>query len=109
MNCKTISVFGVFLFMVASMQSSAAQEYAPRPRLISVTGTSEVNVAPDQVVLSLGVESRDKDLGIAKSQSDARVKKILALAHDAGVEPEDIETSTLQMGATYSEEGCRDF
>lgn len=104
MNCKTISVFGVFLFMVASMQSSAAQEYAPRPRLISVTGTSEVNVAPDQVVLSLGVESRDKDLGIAKSQSDARVKKILALAHDAGVEPKDIETSTLQMGATYSEE-----
>lgn len=91
-------------FFIASAALSAAQECGPRPRLISVTGTSEINVAPDQVVLSLGVESRDKDLGLAKSQNDARIKRGLRLAHDAGVEPKDIETSTLRMGADYSEE-----
>ncbi|MFZ0478253.1 MAG: SIMPL domain-containing protein [Terriglobales bacterium] len=109
MNCKTISVFSVFLFIIASAPFSGAQDCGPRPRLISVTGTSEINVTPDQVVLNLGVESRDKDLGVAKSQSDARVKKILALAHDADVEPKDIETSTLQMGANYSEENVPRF
>ncbi len=104
MNRKIFAVFGVSLFFFASAVLSAAQECGPRPRLISVTGTSEINVAPDQVVLSLGTESRDKDLGLAKSQNDARIKKVLRLARDAGVETKDIETSTLRMDADYSEE-----
>src|SRR3979411_513364 len=104
MNRKMISLFGASLLLAASVALCTAQECGPRPRLISVTGTSEVNVAPDQVVLSLGVESRDKDLSVAKTQGDARTKKVLRLARDAGVEPKDIETSTLRMGAEYSEE-----
>src|SRR6266404_244502 len=109
MNRKIIAVFGVCLFSIASAALSAAQECGPRSRLISVIGTSEVNVAPDQVVLSLGVESRDKDLSVAKTQGDARTKKVLRLARDAGVEPKDIETSTLRMGAEYSEEKVPKF
>ena len=109
MNRKIIGVLSVSLFFVASAALSTAQECGPRPRLISVTGTSEVNVAPDQVVLSLGVESRDKDLSVAKTQSDARTKKVLRLARDAGVEPKDVETSTLTMGAVYSEEKTPKF
>lgn len=109
MSRKISAVFGVCLLFIASAVLSAAQECGPRPRLISVTGTSEVNVAPDQVVLSLGVESRDKDLSVAKTQGDARTKKVLRLARDAGVEPKDIETSTLRMGAEYSEEKVPKF
>ena len=109
MNRKINAAFGVCLLFIASAALSAAQECGPRPRLISVTGTSEVNVAPDQVVLSLGVESRDKDLSVAKTQGDARTKKVLRLARDAGVEPKDIETSTLRMGAEYSEEKVPKF
>ena len=109
MNRKMIAGFGASLFLVASVALSPAQECAPRPRLISVAGTSEVNVAPDQVVLSLGVESRDKDLSIAKSQNDARIKKLFGLARAAGVEPKDIETSALRMGAEYSEEKIPKF
>ena len=109
MNRKINAAFGVCLLFTASATLSAAQECGPRPRLISVTGTSEVNVAPDQVVLSLGVESRDKDLSVAKTQGDARTKKVLRLARDAGVEPKDIETSTLRMGAEYSEEKVPKF
>jgi len=109
MNRKINAAFGVCLLFIASAALSAAEECGPRPRLISVTGTSEVNVAPDQVVLSLGVESRDKDLSVAKTQGDARTKKVLRLARDAGVEPKDIETSTLRMGAEYSEEKVPKF
>jgi uncharacterized protein len=102
-NRKIVAVFGIFFF-IASAALSAAQECASHPRLISVTGTSEINVAPDQIVLSLGVESRDRDLGLAKSQNDARIKEVFRLAHDAGVAAKDIETSALRMGANYSEE-----
>jgi uncharacterized protein len=96
-------------FFIASVALSTAQECGPRPRLISVIGTSEINVAPNQVVLSLGVESRDKDLGVAKSQNDARLKKVFGLARDAGIESKDIETSTLRMGANYSDEKVPKF
>jgi len=81
-----------------------AQDFQPRPRLISVTGTAEVNVAPDEAILSLGIESRDKDLTVAKSQHDRRVRKLLAEARSAGVEEKNIHTSTLQMQPEYSEE-----
>jgi uncharacterized protein len=92
------------IFLTGLAQVCPAQENCPHPRLISVVGTAEINVPPDEVVLSLGVESRDKVLATAKSENDRRVKKVLSLARAAGVEQKYIETSTLQMGPTYSEE-----
>jgi uncharacterized protein YggE len=97
-------VFPAFLLLSAFTLPALTQDTSNRPRLISVTGTAEVNVAPDEVVLSLGVESRDKDLAIAKAQHDHRVKKLLAEAHDAGVEGKYIQTSMLQMRPDYSDE-----
>ena len=81
-----------------------AQDYVPRPRLVSVSGTAEVDVAPDEVVLGLGVESRDKVLATAKAQNDASAKKVLALASEVGIDAKDIRTSALQMAPEYSEE-----
>lgn len=52
----------------------------------------------------MGVESRDKDLATAKSQHDSRVKKVIADARNAGVEPKNIQTNALSMSADYSEE-----
>jgi hypothetical protein len=69
-----------------------------------VEGTAEINVAPDQVILTLGVESKDKTTTGAKSQSDARAKKVIALALASGVVEKDIRTSALEMTPDYSEE-----
>ena len=104
MRLNLIVVFSAFLLCFAFTAPALTQDTSPRPRLISVTGTAEVNVAPDEAVLSLGVESRDKDLAVAKAQHDHRVKKLLAEAHDAGVEGKYIQTSMLQMRPDYSDE-----
>jgi uncharacterized protein len=84
-----------------------AQEVCNHPRIISVTGNAEIKVAPDEVVLMLGVDSHDKDLSIAKVHNDTRIKSLLNLAHAAGVDPKDIRTSALTMGPEYSEERVR--
>ena len=63
-----------------------------------MNGTSENKVPPDEVILALGVESRDKDLTVAKANNDTIVKKVLALAHGAGIEPKNIQTSALSIG-----------
>lgn len=106
---RTFIAVSCVVFFTVLPRPMLAQDCPPRPRLISVTGTAEVNVAPDEAVLSLGVESRDKDLSVAKTQHDSRVKKLLAEARNAGVEEKNIQTSALQMQPEYSEEKIPKF
>lgn len=104
MKCNRTIAVAAFLLFLTLEPKAGAQDSCARPRLISVTGTAEVNVAPDEAILSLGVESRDKDLGMAKSRHDKHVRQLMALARKAGVEGKDIQTSALRMGPNYSEE-----
>ena len=71
------------------------------PRLITVTGQSEVNVVPDEVVITLGVETLDKKLSAAKTQNDASVKKILALAPQYQIEAKYVQTSQISIYPRY--------
>ena len=108
MNLRLSIVFATsVLFVFASI--AFAQDMVPRPRLISVKGTADINVAPDRVRFELAVNTHDKDLKIAKSQHDERIKKVIGLAHGAGIESKDIETSQLKMGPDYSEEKVPKF
>ncbi|HYA25743.1 MAG TPA: SIMPL domain-containing protein [Terriglobales bacterium] len=104
MDRKIVVVLVAFILLVGRVQICLAQETCPHPRLISVVGTAEINVNPDQAVLSLGVDSHDKVLAAAKSENDRRVKKVLGLARAVGVEQKDVQTSSLQMEPDYSEE-----
>jgi len=94
---------------IACAPSLPAQDTFNHPRIISVTGTAEIKVTPDEVTLVLGIESHDKDLTIAKAENDRRGKKLLSLVHAAGVEPKNIQTSALTMGPEYTEEKIPKF
>jgi len=109
MKRKIMLALALSLLFLAPARIAIAQMCAPQPRQISATGTSEIKVVPDQVVLNLGAESRDKDLSVAKSQNDARIKRILDLARSTGIEPKDIQTSTLTMEPDYSDEKVPKF
>lgn len=92
------------LSVIASSPAAIGQESVPHPRLISVAGTAEINVAPDEVILSLSVESRDKALAMAKAQNDASARKVIALASNVGIDAKDIRTSALRMNPMYSDD-----
>ena len=104
MKRRTIVALLTSVIFAALVLTSSAQDTCPPPRLISVVGTAEINVAPDEVIVNVAVETRDKALGAAKSENDLRVKKVLGLARAISVEQKDIETSSLQMQPDYSEE-----
>jgi uncharacterized protein len=104
MNWKLASgpiIFAVFATLIPPV---FAQDNCSHPRIISVTGSAEIKVAPDQAALSLGVDSHDKDLALAKGDNDKRIKKLLNLVHAAGVDPKNVQTSALSMGPEYSDE-----
>ncbi len=104
MKGKFVRPFLAFAFCAALVPSLFAQDNCSHPRIISVTGNAEIKVAPDEVLLTLGVDSRSTDLAVAKADNDKRIKKLLNLAHAAGVAPKNIQTSALTMGPDYSEE-----
>lgn len=73
----------------------------PEPRTVTTNGEAEVKVVPDEVVLTLGVETSDKDLSLAKAENDKRVKEIIAAAGVAGVAAKDIQTDYLRIEPRY--------
>ncbi len=73
------------------------------PRLITVTGDADVKVAPDEVIITLGVETWDKDLNIAKKQNDERVKKVLNITKEFKIEPKHVQTEYINIEPRYDD------
>lgn len=82
---------------------AAAAQLGPtaEPRLITVTGEADIKVVPDEVVLTLGVETSDKVLAMAKSQNDARIRQLLALTQKAGIDPQHVQTDQMNIEPRY--------
>lgn len=97
-----LRVLSCAAMLLAAALGAAAQQ-PPPPPLITVTGQSEVRVAPDEVDFTLVVENLDKDLLAAKSKNDETVRQVLALAGQHGVEPKDVQTSYITVEPRYTE------
>lgn len=98
--------FLILLFLAISFCASATAQDVDKMPLITVTGTAEVMVAPDEVVFQLDVTKTDKDLQIAKRQNDEAVAKVLELARRFGVEPQNVKTDYISVEMKY--ESIRD-
>lgn len=68
---------------------------------ISVTGEAVVKVVPDEVILTLGVETRHEELSVAKRQNDERVQRVIAAANYFGVEEKYIQTDFINISPEY--------
>lgn len=109
MNTRTRVSFVVaaVVILTATFGSSqaAAGSTLPQcdagPRLITVTGEAEVNVVPDEVILTLGVETSDARLRLARSRNDEIVAEVLAAAATHGVESRHIQTDHMSIEPRY--------
>jgi uncharacterized protein YggE len=86
---KTLLIAIVLLFAPGAF----AQEVQDHP-LITVSGSGEVLVVPDEVAFNLRVVSLDKDLLKAQAKNDEVVTKLLALARSYQVRPEQYKRTT---------------
>lgn len=71
------------------------------PPLISVTGTAEIKIAPDEVVLRVAILTRDADLTLVKNANDAIAVKAMAILKEKGIKPEDIQTDHINIRPEY--------
>lgn len=95
----------MLLLILFGFLSSSAQDIDKMPT-VTVTGTAEVMVVPDEVVFSLDVTKTDKDLQVAKRANDEVVAKVLKLTRRFSVEPQNVKTDSISVEMKY--ESTRD-
>ncbi|MBT2750183.1 MULTISPECIES: SIMPL domain-containing protein [unclassified Lysobacter] len=90
------------LFALALAVLPALPAFAQKAnRNISVSGSAEIKVAPDEILLNVGVESRHPKLDQAKRLNDESVAAALAFLRRSGVPDKDVQTDFISIEPDY--------
>jgi hypothetical protein len=81
-----------------------ARSKARARRLITVSGNAAVRVVPDQVTLTLGVETWNKDLVAAKTENELRIKTMITAVGAHGVGSKDVQTDYVSIELELKDE-----
>jgi uncharacterized protein YggE len=95
-NLLTIAL----VMLCAASVAAAAQQQRELP-LITVTGEAEVRVVPDEVVFDLTIQTLNRDMRLAKSQTDERLKKTIELTRKYKIAPVDVQTDYIKLEPRY--------
>ena len=102
MKERTFAIASLAVLLILALTAWAQDQPASaEPRRVTVTGEAEVRVVPDEVILTLGIETWDKDLDIAKRENDAVLDRVLALTEELDVSPEHVQTDYLNIDPRY--------
>jgi uncharacterized protein YggE len=71
------------------------------PRLITVTGEADVRVPPDEVTITLGVETTDTEPTTAARKNAEQVRQVVAMASQFKIEAKDIGTDQLSLNKHF--------
>ncbi len=82
--------------------TAATAAPAPGGTRITVTGTGKVSGAPNQLALSMGVQTNGTSVAAAMRQANSAVRSITAVLRRSGVAASDIQTSGLSIYPNYS-------
>ncbi|HEY7096331.1 MAG TPA: SIMPL domain-containing protein [Terriglobales bacterium] len=95
---RFLAIILIALFCVPSVA-----QYATSQNTIDVSGDAVIKVVPDRVRLSLGVETRNKDLETATTQNDAIVRRVLGVGRQFQVASDDMQTDYVHVDLAYDE------
>lgn len=76
---------------------SDAWSQADEPPELSVTGSGEVRIVPDQVTLRFGIESRAETLDAAYQDNEQRVRRIVERLGELDIDRKNIRTDMLKI------------
>lgn len=108
---KISVIFLAIFFVQAPVFAQDASQNAitePKPnssaivRTLSISGESELKVAPDVAYFSVGIEASDADAKKAMDQAAKASEAIMTTLTDAGIKAEDIATQGVQLDLVYN-------
>jgi uncharacterized protein len=89
-----------FIILLTSLTAALAQYQQPPPQ-INVSGSAEVKVAPDEIRLSVAVESRNAALDAARLDNDTRIAAALAFLKQCDLPERDVKTDFISVRPDY--------
>lgn len=95
---KCLSLLLAAVFLLAAAPTYAQDQIT---HSIMVSGSADVRVIPDQVVLTVGVETWDESILQAKADNDSRTQNVLALAEPFGIEPQYVKADYITVEPRY--------
>ena len=101
MNFTSITIIFIVLSMWAT-QAQQTQMFDDRPK-ISVNGEAVVKVQPDEIIITFGIETWDKNIMTAKQQNNEIMKKAVAVINKSGIQDKDIQTDYLSIEPRYDD------
>jgi hypothetical protein len=91
------------LLMCGAVWGQQTYLYDDRPK-ITVNGEAVVNVTPDKIVISLGIETWDVNIIVAKEKNNEILKKTAAVMKELGLPEKQIETDHLSIEPRWKNE-----
>lgn len=102
MLLSMLLVIAVLTTICFAEGNTAAAGSGEEPGTISVTGTADVMVMPDEAVFTLAVETTNLEISKAKSENDSRIKKIKAITNELKIESKYVVTDYINVNPKYS-------
>jgi uncharacterized protein YggE len=99
---RTIASIALILLLAATAQGQPWS--GSNTRTITVSGEAVVYASPDRIIVTIGIETWDKNLLAAKAKNNDRLDHAVSVAQKAGVRKQDIETDQLSITPRYKEE-----
>jgi len=97
---KNLALTSVFVFI--AFQIIFAQQFDDRPKIM-VNGEAVVKVQPDQILITFGVETWDKDIIIAKQKNKEIMQKTMSVMKDFNISDKNIQTDYLSVEPRYED------
>ncbi|WP_460007595.1 SIMPL domain-containing protein [Methanogenium cariaci] len=89
--------FGLCLLMVCCLVVPVAAADSSDIPAITVSGTGSVTTAPDEVIISVGVETTNTDPVTAQQENAKKSAAVISALKGLGIASEDIKTSGYRM------------
>lgn len=80
----------------------SAQQFDERPK-ITVNGEALVKVQPNQIIITFGIETFDKDIMISKKKNNDIMNKAMLVIKEIGITDKDVQTDYLSVEPKYDD------
>ena len=91
---------------IPALAQTAGADPAFSATTLSLAASGEVKTTPDMATIAVGVDTTASGAGQAMSANAERMSRLIAVVKAAGVEPRDLQTSSLSLSPqTVTEEG----
>lgn len=95
------TIVGLVLSLLVMMSSQTLRGEEASMRSISVSGTVDTKVAPDQIVWQISLTAADANLAKAKARSDEQAKAVVALQKKLAIGAGDLQTGVVTVYREY--------